>query len=153
MPLLEITDKALTCNLSLEDSVYEAEKHLIVGTQASVGVLTNMLYEWYKEDEPHTAPSYVARAVFPYLLVGNIRDASRSLQIFTQQLIQNNNSLVVQEVQSATTDFRVFPSLPLLNFLGMLLLAIQTGGGDVFRNLRSHYATNLKDVSAWDEVC
>lgn len=135
-----------------EDNVYEAEKHFIVGTPASAETLTNLLYTWYTEDEPHTAPSYIARAVFPYLLVGNIRDATRSLQLFTQELIKNNSSLVVQEVQSATTDFRVFPSLPLLNFLGLLVPAVQSGAVDLFKTLKSHYAGNLKEVPAWEEV-
>lgn len=135
-----------------EDNVYEAEKHLIVGTRDSAQVLTDMLYEWYKEDEPQTAPTYIARAVFPYLLIGNLRDASRCLQMFTSELIKNNSTLMVQEVQSSTADFRVFPSLPLVNFLGLLLLAIQSGGADVFRGLKSHYATALKEVSVWDEI-
>lgn len=135
-----------------EDNVYEAEKHFIVGTPASAETLTHLLYAWYTEDEPHTAPLYAARAVFPYLLVGNIRDATRSLQLFTQELVKNNSSLVVQEVQSATTDFRVFPSLPLLNFLGLLVPAVQSGAVDLFKTLKSHYAGNLKEVPVWDEV-
>ncbi|KAL0635759.1 hypothetical protein Q9L58_005292 [Maublancomyces gigas] len=135
-----------------EDNVYEAEKHFIVGTPASAETLTHLLYAWYTEDEPHTAPLYAARAVFPYLLVGNIRDATRSLQLFTQELVKNNSSLVVQEVQSATTDFRVFPSLPLLNFLGLLVPAVQSGAVDLFKTLKSHYAGNLKEVPVWDEI-
>lgn len=135
-----------------EDNVYDAEKHFIVGTPASAPALTSMLYAWYAEDDPHTAPFYIARAVFPYLLLGNIRDAKRSLELFTQELIRNSNGLVVQEVQSSTNDFRVFPSLPLLNFLGLLVLAVQSGGADVFRTLKGHYAGNLKEVPGWEEV-
>lgn len=111
-----------------------------------------MLYAWYTEDDPHTAPSYIARAVFPYLLVGNVRDATRSLELFIAELVRNGSGLVVQEVQSSTSDFRVFPSLPLLNFLGLLVLAVQTGGADVFRTLKAHYMGNLKEVPAWEEV-
>ncbi|KAH0614712.1 uncharacterized protein H6S33_000348 [Morchella sextelata] len=136
-----------------EDNVYDAEKHLIVGTRDSAPVLTDLLYAWYSEDEPHTAPQYIARAVFPYLLIGNLRDASRCLQLFTAQLVEHNSGgLVVQEVQSATSDFRVFPAMPLLNFLGLLLLAIQSGGADVFRGLKSHYAGALKEAQGWDEI-
>lgn len=151
-----IIDSGLRAYLSSshppEDNVYEAEKHFIVGTPASAETLTHLLYAWYTEDEPHTAPFYAARAVFPYLLVGNIRDATRSLQLFTQELVKNNSSLVVQEVQSATTDFRVFPSLPLLNFLGLLVPAVQSGAVDLFKTLKSHYSGNLKEVPVWDEV-
>jgi golgi to ER traffic protein 4 len=136
-----------------EDNTYEAEKHLVVGTKESAEVFANMLYEWYTEDEPHTAATYAARAVLPYLLVGNIRDASRSLDVFTQHLIKNNSNLTIQEVQSASSDVKVFPSLPLLNFLSLLLLAVQTGGQDMFRTLKSHYSTHLKEATHWDEVC
>lgn len=59
----------------------------------------------------------------------------------------------MQEVQSTTTDFRVFPSLPLLNFLGLLVPAVQSGAVDLFKTLKSHYAANLKEVPVWDEVC
>ena len=47
---------------------------------------------------------------------------------------------------------RVYPSLPLLNFLGLLLLAVQRGAPDLFRQLKSHYAIHLKDVPAWNEA-
>jgi hypothetical protein len=142
----------LKSTVLLEDEVYEAEKHLILGTRDSADVLARMLYDWYKEDpEVHTAPTYIARAVLAYLLIGNLRDANRSLDLFVQQLIQDNPSLTVQEVQSASADVRIFPSLPLLNFLSLLRLGVQTGGQDVFRNLKSHYATQLRDVP-WDDV-
>ncbi|KAF8539764.1 hypothetical protein BDD12DRAFT_836346 [Trichophaea hybrida] len=137
---------------SQEDEVYEAEKHLLLGTKESADVLTRTLYEWYKQDETRTAPTYIARAVFGYLLVGNLREASRSLDVFIQQLIQDSPALVIQEVQSASADIRVFPSLPLLNFLSLLRLAVQTGGADIFRNLKSHYASQLRDVPSWDDA-
>ena len=111
-----------------------------------------MLYDWYTEDEPHTAPIYAARAVFPYLLIGNLRDATRLLAMFTRKLIENNTSLAIQEVQTASVDAKVIPSLPLLNFLNLLLLACQTGGQDMFRTLKSHYNNNLKEAPHWDEV-
>lgn len=41
---------------------------------------------------------------------------------------------------------RIYPSLPLLNFIGFLVLAVQRGSGDLFRTLKSHYAAHLKDV-------
>ncbi|KAI5854813.1 hypothetical protein BZA05DRAFT_392648 [Tricharina praecox] len=135
-----------------EDEVYEAEKHLILGTRESAEVLARLLYEWYKQDEAHTAPTYIARAVFGYLLVGNLREACRSLEVFVGQLMQENSTLVIQEVQSASADIRIFPSLPLLNFLSLLTLATQTGGAEVFRNLKSHYASQLKDIQDWDDA-
>ena len=132
--------------------MYEAEQHLILGTRESAETLARLLYEWYKQDDAHTAPTYIARAVFGYLLVGNLREAYRSLEVFIGQLMQENSGLVIQEVQSASADIRIFPSLPLLNFLSLLTLATQTGGAEVFRSLKSHYASQLKDIPAWDDV-
>jgi hypothetical protein len=33
----------------------------------------------------------------------------------------------------------------------MLLLAIQKGSADLFRQLRSHYAVHIKEAGTWDE--
>jgi hypothetical protein len=41
----------------------------------------------------------------------------------------------------------VYPSLPLLNFLGLLLLAVERGEAALYRQLKSHYASHLKDVN------
>jgi len=114
-------------------------------------VLAKLEFDWYTEDDAHTAPLYAARAVFPYLLTGNLRAANKALLIFTSRL-GNTKQLGVQEVSSKVSDLRVYPSLPLLNFLGLLLLAVQRGSSDLFRQLKSHYSTHLKDVHAWEEA-
>ncbi|OCK97967.1 DUF410-domain-containing protein [Cenococcum geophilum 1.58] len=131
---------------------YDAERHLVLGTKDSPEQLARLEYDWYTEDESHTAPLYVARAVLPYLLTGNIRAANKSFLLFTSRLGQSKPNLGVQEVSSASSDLRVYPSLPLLNFLGLLLLAVQRGAPDLFRQLKSHYAIHLKDVPAWNEA-
>lgn len=135
-----------------ERDAYDAERHLVLGTKDSAGILARLEYDWYKEDEPHKAALYAARAVFPYLLIGNVRDASRCLQLFTNLLSESNSNLVVQNVNTASTDLLIYPSLPLLNFLNMLLLAVQKGGADLFRQLRSHYAAHIKEAQTWDEA-
>ena len=111
-----------------------------------------MEYEWYTQDDSHTAALYAARAVFPYLLTGNLRSANKALLIFNSRLTSSNKSLGVQEVSSTSSDIRVFPSLPLLNFLSLLLLAIQRGSSDLFRTLAKHYAPHIKEVGMWDEA-
>lgn len=58
----------------------------------------------------------------------------------------------MQEVSGTSSDLRVYPSLPLLNFLGLLLLAIQRGGSDLFRQLTKHYAPHIKEVGTWDDA-
>jgi hypothetical protein len=90
--------------------------------------------------------------VFPYLLVGNLRAANKAFLLFTSKLSSSNPGLSVQEVGSASSDLRVYPSLPLLNFLGLLLLAIEKGSADVFKQLKSHYASYIKDAGNWNEA-
>ena len=134
-----------------EHDAYDAERHLALGTKDSVELLAKLEYAWYTEDDSHTAALYAARAVFPYLLLGNIRDASKALHLFTSRLSESKN-LAVQDIGGDNTDMRIYPSLPLLNFLGLLLLAIQKGGADLYRQLKSHYAAHIKEVAIWDEA-
>ena len=134
-----------------EHEAEEAERHLILGTKDSAEVLSRMEYEWYKEDDTHTAPFYCARAVLPYLLVANVRAANASYRTFVSALAADNKSLAVQDVSSQGSDLRIFPSLPLLNFLGLLLLAVQKGTPDLFRQLKSKYAANTNELDkGWD---
>lgn len=58
----------------------------------------------------------------------------------------------MQDVSSASSDARVFPALPLVNFISMLLLAIQRGSADLFRQLTAHYATQIREVGIWDDA-
>jgi golgi to ER traffic protein 4 len=133
-----------------EGDVYDAERHLALGTSDSAQVMSDMEYEWYATDEPSTASHYAARAVFPYLLIGNTRAANKALLLFTSRLSSSHPGLGVQSISSPSSDIRIYPSLPLLNFLGLLLLAVQRGSSDLFKQLKAHYATHLKEVP-WEE--
>lgn len=137
---------------SLDCEPYEAERHLALGTKDSPEQLAKVEYEWYTQDDSHTAALYAARAVFPYLLTGNLRSANKALLIFNSRLTSSNKSLGVQEVSSTSSDIRLFPSLPLLNFLSLLLLAIQRGGSDLYRQLAKHYTPHIKEVGMWDDA-
>ncbi|KAF3925844.1 hypothetical protein ABW20_dc0103221 [Dactylellina cionopaga] len=135
---------------------YEAEKHLLLGTKDSCVVLTNLLYTWYTQDEPSTAPLYASRAILCYLLLGNVREAAASLDLFTSRLLEDNKGgkVAVQSVETSALDARVFPALPLLNFLRLLCLAVTRGraAADTYRSLRSHYQVLLQEVGGWDEA-
>ncbi|KAH7318567.1 hypothetical protein B0I35DRAFT_354131 [Stachybotrys elegans] len=135
-----------------EHEPYEAERHLVIGTKDSPEVLCKMEYAWYKEGEAHLAPQFTARAVLPYLLVGNVRAANTCYRIFTSNLSSDNPSLGVQDVSSANSDIRIFPSLPLLNFLGMLLLAVQRGAPEVYKGLLSKYSAHISEAEGWSTV-
>jgi hypothetical protein len=123
----------------------------VLGTQDSAEVLAKLEFRYYQDDAPSTAAEYAARAVLPYLLVGNLRAANKSLLLFTSALGGATPPLDVVEVSSKMSDLRVYPSAPLLNFLGLLLLAAQRGNADLFRQLRSHYAKDLARAG-WDEA-
>lgn len=129
---------------------YDAERHLILGTKDSPETLANLEYSWYTADDSHTAPLYAARGALPYLLAGNLRAANKFLLLFTSRL-SNKPGLQTQHVSTSASDLRVYPSLPLLNFLGLLLLSVERGDPSLYRQLKSHYAGHLKDVN-WDEA-
>ncbi|KAI5924296.1 hypothetical protein F4810DRAFT_135839 [Camillea tinctor] len=136
-----------------EHEAYEAEKHLVLGTKDSAEVLARMEYEWFKEDEAHTAAIYASRAVLPYLLTANVRAANTSYRLFTSALNEDSQAqLGTQDVSSNTADIRIYPSLPLLNFLGLLLLAVQRNSAELYRQLTTKYATHLKELDMWSEA-
>ena len=142
----------LTIAFCVEGDPYDAERHLALGTKDSAEQLARIEYEWYIQDESHTAALYAARAVFSYLLTSNLRSANKAYLIFTARLSSSNKSLSVQEVSSTSSDLRVYPSLPLLNFLGLLLLAVQKGSSDLYKQLAKHYAPYVKEVGNWDDA-
>ncbi|RCI08218.1 hypothetical protein L249_6305 [Ophiocordyceps polyrhachis-furcata BCC 54312] len=135
-----------------EHEPYEAERHLILGTKDSPEVLAKMEYSWYKEGDAHLAPQFAGRAILGYLLVGNLRAANNCHRVFTSALSSDNAGLGVQDVSSASCDLRIFPSLPLLNFLGLLLLTVPRGAPEIFRGLVGKYSTLLNDVDGWPEA-
>lgn len=93
--------------------------------------------------------------MLPYLLNGNLRDAYAVLKMFTEKLVENaeKTGLVVQTVDDAKFgSVKVFPSLPGVNFLTLLVLAAGPGGREVWQVLRSHYQTVLKEAPWWSEV-
>ncbi|OAL19930.1 hypothetical protein AYO22_09457 [Fonsecaea multimorphosa] len=142
--------------LAEEGEAYDAERHLVIGTQASAPVLASLHYVWYKLDQPHLAPIYASRSVLPYLLVGNLSSANAALSTFTSHLTTQNPNLLSmsQPLESAKsgTSLRIFPSIPLLNFLSLLLLACQKADAGLFRQLAKFYAPHLKEVEGlWSE--
>ena len=137
---------------TLDSEPYDSERHLAMGTKDSPEQLAKVEYEWYLQDDSHTAALYAARAIFPYLLIGNLRSANKAHLIFTSRLSASNKALSVQEVSGKSSDVRIYPSLPLLNFLGLLLLAVQYGSADLYRQLAKHYAPHIKEVGIWDEA-
>lgn len=144
-------------NSLLDGDAYDAERNLLHGTRDSPSVLAAMEFAWYKQDSPDTAPLYLARAVLPYLVLGNLRAANQCLLLFTSQLPPSLHSESVSS-GDGKEDARIYPALPLLNFLTLLLFAIQrgpaTGARNVFAQLRAKYKAYLQDQvdGTWDEA-
>ncbi|KAI4868313.1 DUF410-domain-containing protein [Hypoxylon rubiginosum] len=135
-----------------EHEPYDAERHLLLGTKDSAEVLARLEYEWFKEDDAHTAALYAARGVLPYLLTGNVRAANTCYRLFTSALSQDRQSqLGIQDVSSNSADLRIYPSIPLLNFLGLLLLAIQRASPDLYKQLHNKYGSLIGETEAWHE--
>ncbi|SPO00625.1 related to DUF410 domain protein [Cephalotrichum gorgonifer] len=132
-----------------EHEAYDAERHLVLGTRDSPEVLARMEYRWYKENESHTAGEFAGRAVIPYLLIGNVRAANASLKLFTAALQADNEGLAAQEVAGRTCGAEIFPSIPLLNFLSLLLLAVQRGGAELYKQLITKYSAHLRESGTW----
>jgi len=143
--------------LSIEGEAYDAERHLVLGTAHSPPILAHLHYTWYKEDTPHLAPLYASRSVLPYLIVGNLASANSALSTFTSELTTTNPHLLAlsQPIESAKSglSLRIFPSIPLLNFLALLVLAAQKGDSALFKQLAKYYAPHLKDVEGlWGDA-
>lgn len=121
----------------------------MLGTRDSPEALARMEYAWYAENESHTAGEFAGRAVLPYLLVGNVRGAHAALEVFTSALCRDNGSLAAEDVRGRCGEVRVFPSIPLLNFLSLLLLAVQRGSAELYKQLITKYSAHLKEGGAW----
>ncbi|KKA26908.1 hypothetical protein TD95_002126, partial [Thielaviopsis punctulata] len=136
-----------------EHDAYEAERHLVLGTKESAEIFARLEYTWYKESgSPHTAAVYASRAVLPYLLVANVRGAYTAFNVFTTALSADNPALAVEHVEKGIFSVPVFASLPLMNFLGLLLAVVQTGNTEAYKQLLAKYAHFIKDVAEyWQE--
>ncbi|RMZ79016.1 hypothetical protein DV737_g3641, partial [Chaetothyriales sp. CBS 132003] len=132
---------------------YDAERHLLLGTSASAPLLASLHYAWYTLDSPHTAALYASRAILPYLTLGNLGAATRALAQFTSLLTTSNPTLPTQSIDSSKSSLRIFPSLPLLNFLSLLVLASAKADRSLFTQLGKHYSAHLKEVNdLWAEA-
>jgi hypothetical protein len=127
---------------------YPAERHLILGTAASASILGKLEYDWYKSiAQPHTAHLYVSRFLFPYLLLGNLASASSALGTFISELLNSSAAPPSEQLASevSASGIKIFPSLPLMNFLSLLVLSCQRMQADLYRQLKSHYRPWLGD--------
>ncbi|KAI5291902.1 hypothetical protein KEM52_000043 [Ascosphaera acerosa] len=135
--------------LAAEDQEpYEAESHLALANERAPELLADLEHEWYTHNEPHTAGVFACRAVVPFLLAGTLQHANRAFDAFVRALTRSGKSVPVQQVSGQSVDVQFFPTLPLLNFLRLLLATIQRGAQsqDLFRQLAKQYAAAIEEV-------
>lgn len=137
-----------------ENEPYDAEKHLALGTKQSAEILAHLEHEWYTHNEPHTAGMYACRAVIPYLLTGSLCNANIAFQTFVTELTSSGKPVPVQQISSTSSDMRLFPTMPLLNFIELLLMTIQRGAQsqDLFRQLARQYASSIEEVEGLESA-
>ena len=85
--------------------------------------------------------------MLPYLCLQNLRDAQASLTTFVNLLLDGDNI----PPHSLIEGVEIFPLLPHLNFLSLLIVACQRGAPEFFQQLKKQYAQSLQEVP-WDEV-
>lgn len=83
--------------------------------------------------------------------MSNLRSAIKAHRVFTTRLTNSKMALSVQEISSTSSETRIYPSLPLLNFLTLLLLAVQRGSADIYKQLIKHYTVHINEVGIWDD--
>lgn len=89
----------------------------------------------------------MARAVLPYLCLANLRDATTSLNVFCEKLVAAENA----PPRSTIEGVLIFPALPHVNFLALLIVACSRGAAEFFYQLKKQYATSLEEVP-WNDV-
>ncbi|KTW27346.1 hypothetical protein T552_04155 [Pneumocystis carinii B80] len=134
--------------LAQEGNLFEAEKHLVLGTNESVKPLLDLLCDYFYEDDLYMAPFYASRIVFPYLILYNIASAIRGYRGIVHYLVEERK-VQTHTLSSSVADVILFPSLPLMNFLCFLILTCQRGTVDLFHTLKAHYTDALKKAPSW----
>jgi len=99
-----------------------AQKHYLKSHSANE--FGKMLIAWASEGYPTERDLYIARAVFMYLSLSNLRDANVVYQVFVQSLQPNQIT-------------------PLINYLRFLLLTLERDAYPLFDVLRKKYKPSL----------
>jgi golgi to ER traffic protein 4 len=81
------------------------------------------------------------------LCLQNLRDAQVSLNTFIELLCSGNNVPPHSKVEG----IEIFPSLPHVNFLSLLIVACQRGAAEFFISLKKQYSQRLDEVP-WNDV-
>ena len=89
----------------------------------------------------------MGRAILPYLCLQNLRDANIGLNVFLSKLLAAENAPAHTTIEGVL----IFPALPHVNFLSLLIVACQRGAAEFFHKLKKQYAGSLEEVP-WNDV-
>lgn len=123
---------------------YDAERHLILGTSASFPLYYKLIWTWYLEDpNSKNAGVYVSRLVLNYLFIENIKYANEALSKFIQDLISTKTEFSSETLKESENEVFIFEDLPLINFLQLLLVSVQTKNAPYYQKLKNRYQQDI----------
>eukprot|EP00124_Ichthyophonus_hoferi_P005921 Ihof_evm2s1045 gene=Ihof_evmTU2s1045 len=119
-----------------EHNYVEAQRHLLHGTDVDARALGDMLVHWSLSSQPDTPMTdvLVARVVLPLLCLGDLKRAN----IVFERFISKHHAV----------EHFPFPSLPLLDFLYLLLPTCERDAAQLFTALKNQYKAHIdRDAS------
>jgi hypothetical protein len=124
---------------------YDAERHLLLGTQNGFQLYVDLIWNWYLQDPTVTnIDRYASRIVLNYLIIENVKNAKDSLNIFIQKFTQLHSDFKYEKVSEFNTEFLIFETVPVLNLLQLLLITVQTKNTSYFQKLSQRYSSDIK---------
>jgi len=130
--------------LSNADLVYDAERHLLLGTSNSYPLYFDLIWSWYLEDpKAEDAGLYLSRLVLNYLFIENVKYARESLLKFVQNMKSTKTQFNSEDVKEGDIEVTIFADLPLVNCLQLLLITVQTNNAQFYQRLRSRYTQEI----------
>jgi len=104
-----------------------------------------MLLEWATKGFLSEFDLFIARAVLQYLCLENLAGANELLEIVTQQIQSQNQSMLASRLESESvvlTDTSL--NTPLMHFIQFLLKTVERDAAPLFEMLRQKYAASLE---------
>ncbi len=129
-----------------EEDLASAVRHLLIGS--CTAELVDAIYENVK-DEVKGLEEGAARIVFGYLFMQNVKEARHAISQFSRlcQSRHEHNALPYEEYA-----IQIFPTLPLLSFLTLLVLCCEKRSAQAFARLRNEYSSDIaKGGEPWRE--
>ncbi|KAJ1567621.1 hypothetical protein HK405_005361 [Cladochytrium tenue] len=135
-----------------EQEYYDAENHLVHGTDASAKALGHLAFEWSEQGYCTDKGYFIARSVLQLLAQKKLRKACAAFESYRGDVESRRPAETTSvpfrapaDGPAAATTARNVPVFAhrLANFAGLLLIAVQREAADQFTVLRGEYRTAL----------